>query len=209
MVRFIVATGNKGKLIEIREILKNYPFEVVSMSEAGIEIEIEETGCTFEENAVIKAKAISAVSNEIVMADDSGLEVDYLDGAPGVRSARFAGEGASDADKNNKLLGLLDGVPFEKRTARFVCVIAVVFPDGKWFTVRGSCEGYIGNKPAGTGGFGYDPLLFIPGYGMTIAEMDMETKNAISHRGNALRMMVAELERIKAVGKNDSLSLHM
>jgi non-canonical purine NTP pyrophosphatase, rdgB/HAM1 family len=208
MVRFVVATGNKGKLIEIKEIMKDFHFNVISMSEAGIQTDIEETGSTFEENALIKAKAINAITNDIVMADDSGLEVDYLDGAPGIHSARFADEGASDDDRNKKLLGLLQDVPYGKRTARFVCVIAVVFPDGSEFTVRGTCEGIVGEKPVGNGGFGYDPLLYIPEYGMTIAEMDMETKNRISHRGNALRKMVEELDRRKIAGSCDSLFLH-
>ncbi len=193
MIKFIAATGNRGKLKEIKEILFGLPFEVVSMGEAGFYKEIEETGSTFEENAIIKAKAISEITNEIVMADDSGLEVDFLNGAPGIYSSRFAGEGAGDGDRNAKLLGLLEGVSFEKRSARFVCAIAVVFPDGRSFTVRGTCEGFIGNKPAGNNGFGYDPLFYVPEYQMTVAEMDDKTKNSISHRGNALRKMVEEL----------------
>lgn len=194
-MRFVAATGNKGKLKEIKDILASLPFDVISMGEAGINDEIEETGKTFEENAIIKASSISKITNDFVVADDSGLEVDYLNGEPGIYSSRFAGEGASDVDKNNKLLRLLEGVPFEKRTARFVCAVAVVFPDGKSFTVRGTCEGFIGDKPAGVNGFGYDPLFYVPGYKMTIAEMDMETKNSISHRGKALRMMVEELKK--------------
>lgn len=199
MLRFIVASGNKGKLIEIKEILKGFPIEVLSMAEAGVHKEIDETGRTFEENAMLKARAISEITNDIVMADDSGLEVDYLDGAPGIHSARFAGEGATDEDKNNKLLGMLEGVPSDKRIARFVCAVAVSFPDGSGFTVRGTCEGTIGTKPAGNGGFGYDPLLYIPEYDMTIAEMDMETKNRISHRGKAFRLMVEELNKSEAI----------
>ena len=193
-MRFVAATGNKGKLKEIKEILADFPLDVVSMGEAGIHDEIDETGKTFEENAVIKARYIAGLTNDIVIADDSGLEVDYLNGEPGIYSSRFAGEGASDEDKNSKLLRLLQGVPFEKRTGRFVCAVAVVFPDGRSFTVQGKCEGYIGEKPAGFNGFGYDPLFYVPGYEMTIAEMDTETKNSISHRGKALRMMVQELK---------------
>ena len=193
-MRFVAATGNKGKLKEIKEILADFPLDVVSMGEAGIHDEIDETGKTFEENAVIKARYIAGLTNDIVIADDSGLEVDYLNGEPGIYSSRFAGEGASDEDKNRKLLRLLQGVPFEKRTGRFVCAVAVVFPDGRSFTVQGKCEGYIGEKPAGFNGFGYDPLFYVPGYEMTIAEMDTETKNSISHRGKALRMMVQELK---------------
>ena len=193
-MRFVAATGNKGKLKEIKEILADFPLDVVSMGEAGIHDEIDETGKTFEENAVIKARYIAGLTNDIVIADDSGLEVDYLNGEPGIYSSRFAGEGASDEDKNRKLLRLLQGVPFEKRTGRFVCAVAVVFPDGRSFTVQGKCEGHIGEKPAGFNGFGYDPLFYVPGYEMTIAEMDTETKNSISHRGKALRMMVQELK---------------
>ena len=193
--RFIVATKNQGKLREIEEILVDFPFEVVSMEEAGIGLEIEENGSTFEENALIKARTVSKISGGIVMADDSGLAVDYLDGAPGIYSSRFAGEGVTDEEKNLKLLELLEGVPGEKRTARFVCAVAVVFQNGRYFTVNGTCEGYIGVKQAGTNGFGYDPLLYIPGQGKTIAELDSDVKNAISHRGKALRLMVEELRK--------------
>lgn len=193
--RFIVATKNRGKLREIEEILADFPFEVISMEKAGISLEIEENGSTFEENAVIKARTVSKISGEIVMADDSGLAVDFLDGAPGIYSSRFAGEVATDEEKNLKLLGLLEGVPFEKRSARFVCAVAVVFPDRRYFTVNGTCEGYIGIKPAGANGFGYDPLLYIPGQGKTVAELDSGIKNAISHRGKALRLMVEELRK--------------
>lgn len=195
MIKFVAATGNKGKLNEIKEILSGLPFEIVSMAEAGVYDEIEETGSTFEENALIKASAVSKITKELVMADDSGLEVDYLNGKPGIYSSRFAGEGASDEDRKKKLLELLEGVPFEKRAARFVCSVAVVFPDGRSFTVKGTCEGYIGEKPAGANGFGYDPLFYVPGFNMTAAEMDTEIKNRISHRGKALRMMVEELKK--------------
>lgn len=193
MKRLIAATKNKGKLKEIEEILVGFPLQVASMEQAGFDIDIEENGGTFEENALIKARAVSRLSGEIVMADDSGLAVDYLDGAPGIYSSRFVGEGATDGDKNRKLLDLLQGVPAEKRTARFICAIAVVFPDGRHFTVRGACEGYIGNEPAGTNGFGYDPLLYIPEEGKTMAELASDVKNAISHRGKALRRMAEEL----------------
>ena len=193
MKRFIVATKNKGKLEEIKEILQDFPYEVISMEEAGIIKDIEETGNTFEENALVKAEEIFRATGEMVMADDSGLEVDYLDGAPGIYSSRFAGEGATDEDKNKKLLQLLEGVPFEKRSARFVCVIAVIFPDGQHFTVKGTCDGYIGFEPIGDNGFGYDPLFFLPEYNMTTAQMEPEQKNRISHRGRALVKMVEEL----------------
>lgn len=203
MKKFIAATKNKGKLKEIEEILSGLPFEVISMEEAGVLDDIEEYGSTFEENALIKAREVYKATNEMVMADDSGLEVDYLDGAPGIYSSRFAGEGASDEDRNNKLLSLLEGVPFEERKARFVCVIAVILPGGEEFTVRGTCEGYIGFEPQGTNGFGYDPLFYVPEYDMTSAQMESSKKHEISHRGKALRMMVEELkERLSIKEKN-------
>ena len=195
MRKLIVATKNSGKLKEIREILGSLPYEVISMEDAGITDDIEETGSTFEENALIKAGEIHKKTGQMVMADDSGLEVDYLNGAPGIYSSRFAGEGATDEDKNNKLLELLKDVPVPNRTARFVCVIAVVFPDGTHFTVRGTCEGYIGHKPEGSNGFGYDPLFYIPRFNMTTAQMSSDKKHEISHRGKALRMMVEELKK--------------
>jgi XTP/dITP diphosphohydrolase len=194
--RLIAATKNKGKLEEITQLLAQFPYEIVSMEQIGIVDNIEENGSTFEENALIKAKSIWKVTGETVIADDSGLEVDYLDGAPGIYSARYAGEGAADADKNRKLLDAMEGVPADKRTARFVCAIAVVFADGTSVSVRGVCEGYIVTKPSGSNGFGYDPLFCVPEFGMTIAQMDSDIKNSISHRGNALRKIVEELERI-------------
>lgn len=195
MKKLIAATKNKGKLSEISEILADFPFRVISMEEAGITKDIDEYGSTFEENALIKARAIHEITGEMVMADDSGLEVDFLDGAPGIYSSRFAGEGATDEDKNQKLLGMLEGVEFEKRTARFVCAIAVVFPDARHFIVKGTCEGYIASKPEGTNGFGYDPLFYIAAYGITTAQMESEEKHKISHRGKALRNMVEELKK--------------
>lgn len=193
--RLIVATKNRGKLEEIAQLFEKFPIEVVSMEQIGIYDDIEENGSTFEENAMIKARSIWNAAGEIVLADDSGLEVDYLDGAPGIYSARYAGIGAADADKNRKLLGELEGVPADKRTARFVCAIAVIFPDGKPVTVRGTCEGIIVAEPAGGNGFGYDPLFYVPEFGMTIAQMDPDLKNRISHRGNAFRKIVGEFER--------------
>lgn len=196
MRKLIVATKNKGKMKEIEEILAGLPYEVVSMEDAGISQDIDEYGSTFEENALIKAKEIAEITGEMVMADDSGLEVDFLNGAPGIYSARYAGEGASDSDRNHKLLNALKDVPFEKRTARFVCAIAVVFPEGESFTVRGTCEGYIGFEPRGNHGFGYDPLFFIQEYHKTVAEMSSEQKNQISHRGSALRQMLKKLKEL-------------
>jgi XTP/dITP diphosphohydrolase len=195
MKKLIAATGNKGKLEEIRRIFKLLPLEVISMEDAGINVDIEECGSTFEENALIKALEVSKLTCHMVMADDSGLEVDFLNGAPGIHSSRFAGKGATDEDRNRKLLNLLKNVPFEKRTARFVCAVAVVLPDRSHFTVRGICEGYIGFKPEGENGFGYDPLFYIPEYNMTVAQMKLEDKNKISHRGKALKLMVEEIKK--------------
>ena len=190
MRKFIVATKNKGKLKEIEEILSGLPFKVISMEEAGIAMDIEEHGSTFEENALIKATEVFKLTGEVVMADDSGLEVDYLNGAPGIYSSRFAGENASDEDRNNKLLSMLKDVPFEQRKARFVCTIALVLPGGKHFSIRENFEGYIGFKPEGTNGFGYDPLFYLPEYKMTAAQLQAGQKHEISHRGKALRRMV-------------------
>ena len=193
MKKFVVATKNKGKLKEIEEILFGMDLEVVSMEQAGVDEDIEEYGSTFEENALIKAREVHKITGELVMADDSGLEVDFLNGAPGIYSSRFAGEGASDTDRNNKLLELLKDVPFENRKARFVCAIAVILPDGKHFTVRGTFEGYIGLEPVGGNGFGYDPLFFVPEYNKTAAQLEASKKHEISHRGKALKLMLAEL----------------
>ena len=193
MKKFIVATRNNGKLQEIREILADFDYEVLSVEEAGINKEIEENGTTFEENALIKAHDIWQMTGETVMADDSGLEVEYLNGAPGIYSSRFAGDGATDNDRNKKLLELLEGVPFEKRKARFVCAIAVIHPDESNFIVRGTCEGYIALKPEGINGFGYDPLFYMPEFGMTTAQMKPEQKHNISHRGKALQKMINQL----------------
>lgn len=197
MKRFIAATRNKGKLKEISEILRDFPWNVISMEDEGMNQDIEEYGSSFEENAMIKAKEVFKMTGEIVMADDSGLEVDCLNGQPGIYSSRFAGEGATDQDKNNKLLKLMQDVPWEKRTARFVCVIAVILSETEAFTVRGVCEGYIAFKPDGENGFGYDPLFFLPEYNMTTARMNSEEKHKISHRGKALRSMVEELKKKK------------
>lgn len=187
MEKIIFATGNQGKLKEIRMILKDLPVEIVSMKEAGIDINIDENGSTFEENAVIKAKAIMEKTGCLVLADDSGLEVDYMDKAPGIYSARFLGEDTSYDVKNNYILDRLKGVPDELRTARFVCAVAAVFPDGRTVTRRGTIEGIIGHQTAGSNGFGYDPIFYVPEFNCTTAQLDPEQKNAVSHRGKALR----------------------
>ena len=189
MKKIIFATGNAGKLREIREIMEGTGVEVLSMTEAGISVDVVEDGTTFEENALIKAKAIAAHTDAIVLADDSGLEVDYLDKAPGVYSARFMGEDTSYDIKNQAIIDKLEGVPKEQRTARFVCVIAAVLPDGRSMTTRQTMEGYIGYHAEGENGFGYDPIFMLDEYGCSSAAISREEKNAISHRGKALRAM--------------------
>ena len=193
MKKIIFATGNAGKMKEIREILKDLDAEVLSMKEAGVEAEIVEDGKTFEENAVIKAKTVCKLTGEIALADDSGLEIDYLNKEPGIYSARYMGEDTSYRIKNANLIERLEGVPDEKRTARFVCAIAAAFPDGTVKTVRGTMEGRIGYEETGENGFGYDPIFYLPEYGCSSAELSMEEKNKISHRGKALRAIKAEL----------------
>lgn len=191
--KIIFATGNEGKMKEIREILGDLGYEILSMKEAGISVDVVEDGTTFEENAIIKAKAISEACHEIVLADDSGLEVDYMNKEPGVFSARFMGEDTSYHIKNQAIIDRLEGVPEEERTARFVCVIAAVFPDGTQVTKRATIEGIIGYEEKGENGFGYDPIFYLPEYGKTTAELSPEEKNAISHRGKALTAMKEEL----------------
>lgn len=189
MRRIVFATGNEGKLREIRNIMADLPVEIVSMKEAGIEAEIEETGETFEENAKIKAQAVATHTDDIVLADDSGLEIDYLNKEPGVYSARYLGENTSYEIKNRTILDRLAGVEKEKRTARFVCAIAAVLPNKETLVTRETIEGYIGERPAGENGFGYDPIFYVEEYQCSTAELSEEQKNAISHRGKALRAM--------------------
>lgn len=193
MRRIIFATGNAGKMREIREIMADMPVEVVSMKEAGILADIEENGTTFVENAKIKATEIAKQTKDIVLADDSGLEVDYLNKEPGIYSARYLGEDTPYEVKNQTILDRLSGVPKEKRTARFVCAIAAALPDGKVLTTQATIEGYIGEKPAGENGFGYDPIFMVEEYQCSTAELSEEQKNEISHRGKALRKMKALL----------------
>ncbi len=195
MKRLIFATGNKDKMREIKAIMEGLDYEILSMKEAGLDIEIEENGTTFRENALIKARAIHALCHELVLADDSGLEVDYMDKQPGVFSHRFGGEDTPYSIKNQMIMDRLKGVPDEKRTARFMCAIASVLPDGKEIVTEAAMEGIIGYQEAGANGFGYDPIFFLPEYGCTSAELTPEQKNAISHRGKALRLMREELEK--------------
>jgi XTP/dITP diphosphohydrolase len=187
--KIIVATSNQGKMHEIREILNGIDVELLSLKDAGLNLQIEETGETFEENAIIKAKTVMEQTGALVMADDSGLEVDYLNKEPGVYSARFLGEDTSYAIKNQYILDRLAGVEEAKRSARFVCVIACAYPDGEILTFRGTIEGRIADKICGTNGFGYDPIFYVPQYNCTTAEMLPQLKNEISHRAQALKAM--------------------
>lgn len=189
MRKIIFATSNEGKMKEIRLILKDLDIEVLSMNEAGIHINIVEDGTTFEENAIIKAKTIMEMTGEIVLADDSGLEVDFMNKEPGVYSARFLGEDTSYRVKNQYIIDKLSQVTGKERSARFVCVIACAFPKGEIVTKRATIEGYIAEKEAGNNGFGYDPILLVPDFNCTAAELSMEQKNKISHRGKALEAM--------------------
>lgn len=193
--KLILATSNKDKAREIAEILKDTPFVVTTMKEEGFDPDIVEDGSTFEENALIKARTVHELAgNAYVMADDSGLCIDALDGAPGIYSARFCGEDSTYPEKFKKIFEMLKDVPEEKRTAKFVCSIAVVRPDGTEFTVRGEICGVLHEKPVGDGGFGYDPIFYVPEFGMTTAQMTKEQKNSISHRGKASRAMAEKLK---------------
>lgn len=207
MKDIIFATGNAGKMKEVREILQDMGVAVYSMKEAGIEAEVEENGSTFEENALIKAAGIAAwcrkngipgipgrtIDDFIVLADDSGLEVDYLNKAPGIYSARYMGHNTSYREKNADIIARLDGVEKQARTARFACAIAAVFPDGSHEMSYGTVEGYIGWKESGENGFGYDPIFYLYENDRSTAELSPEEKNEISHRGRALRGMKEKL----------------
>lgn len=185
----IFATGNMGKLREIKDILGDIGEEIISMKEAGIDVDIEENGTTFEENAIIKAKAIMEMTGQMVLADDSGLEVDALNKEPGIYSARYLGTDTPYEVKNQNIIDRLEGVEGDARSARFVCAIAAAFPGGEVIVTRGTIEGVIAKEPAGTNGFGYDPIVYVPEYGMTTGQMEPEAKNKISHRGKALEEM--------------------
>lgn len=189
MKRLIIATGNMGKLREIREIMNADNIEIVSMKEAGVDIDIVEDGKTFEENALIKAREVCKACNEVVLSDDSGLEVDYLNKEPGIYSARYLGEDTPYSIKNARIIERLEGVPDEERTGRFVCAVAAVFPSGEEIVVRETMEGRIGYEERGTNGFGYDPIFRPDGYNVSSGELPPEEKNMISHRGKAFRKM--------------------
>ena len=201
MDTIIFATGNKNKMIEIRMILADLGCKILSQKEAGIQSDVVEDGQTFEENALIKATTIADIArkmpeykNAVVLADDSGLEIDALNKEPGIYSARYMGEDTSYDIKNQALIDRLEGVPDEKRTARFVCAIAAALPDGSTEVVRGTMEGRIGYEITGENGFGYDPIFYLPQFGCSSAELEPEKKNELSHRGEGLRKMRKVLE---------------
>ena len=201
MDTIIFATGNKNKMIEIRMILEDLGCKILSQKEAGIQADVVEDGQTFEENALIKATTIADIArkmpeykNAVVLADDSGLEIDALNKEPGIYSARYMGEDTSYDIKNQALIDRLEGVPDEKRTARFVCAIAAAVPDGSTEVVRGTMEGRIGYEITGENGFGYDPIFYLPQFGCSSAELEPEKKNELSHRGEGLRKMRKVLE---------------
>lgn len=199
--RIVFATGNAGKVKEIQMIMADTGLEVVSMKEAGISIDIVEDGRTYEENAMIKARAVAAFTDDIVMADDSGLEIDYLNREPGIYSARYMGEDTSYRVKNANLIERLSGVPDEQRTARFVCAIAAVLPDGTELTTRAAIEGRIDYEEKGSHGFGYDPIFYVPQFGKTTAELTEEEKNQVSHRGKALQLMKEEMKKYENISR--------
>lgn len=196
MIKMVIASRNMGKIQEYRKLLQDLPLTIVSLADFSGLSDIPETGTTFRENALIKARAAAAATGQMALADDSGLEVDYLQGAPGVFSARYAGPGKDDQANNKKLLEALRGVPSEQRGARFRCVIALVTPQGKEFLSEGVCQGEIAFRPRGTKGFGYDPLFLIPSLGKTFAELDSDVKNRISHRAQAMREMREILSQV-------------
>ena len=202
MKSIILASNNKDKVKEVKEILKGY--DIISMKEAGIDVDIEENGTTFEENALIKARAIMKLTGQITMADDSGLEIDYLNKAPGVYSARFMGHDTSYDIKNKALIQKLEGVKGSDRSGRFVCEIAVCFPDGREIVKRGTMEGLIAEEIKGDNGFGYDPIVYLPEYGKTSGELAPEEKNKISHRGKALALIKEELDKSEELYAEDN-----
>ena len=196
MSKLLLATTNRGKIREYRHLLGGLPFEFVTPDEMSIEIAVEENYPSYEENARVKATAYAGASHIITLADDSGVEVDALNGEPGVRSARAAGEEASDRDRVERLLSRLKDIPWEKRAARFKCVIAIAIPEGRVDLCQGECQGLIAFEPRGESGFGYDPVFYLPELGKTMAELSLDIKNQISHRGKAAREAYKVLERL-------------
>jgi XTP/dITP diphosphohydrolase len=196
MVKLLVATRNPGKVREYAGLLAGLPIEVTYLPEVGLDLEVAETGASFAENAILKAKTYARASGLPTLADDSGLEVDALGGEPGIHSARYAGSCATDADRYRLLLRRLEGVPWERRSARFRCVIALATPEGEVWTAEGEVEGIIAFEPRGSGGFGYDPVFYLPEHGCTMAELPAGVKNQVSHRSRAargIRHILAEL----------------
>ena len=200
-MKLLVATHNRGKIAELRALLGGLGYDLVGLGEVGISRAVEETGRTFEENALLKARFYAAETGLLTLADDSGLEVEALGGAPGVHTARYGGEGLSDRERYERLLRALEGVPGEERRARFRCVIALAWPDGRAETAEGICEGYIAEAPRGENGFGYDPIFYLPEFGATMAELPVEVKNRISHRARAAQGIRRVLERLLASGE--------
>ncbi len=191
-MKLVVATNNQGKVKELKKLLEPLGFEPVSLKDEGIEIEVVEDGETFAENARLKAEAVYNIVHCPVIADDSGLEIDFLDGAPGIYSARYAGENATDKERMEKVLSELEGTDESIRTARFVCALYCILDDETEYSVLGTCDGVIGTEPVGENGFGYDPIFVLPD-GRTMAELDASEKNEISHRANALRKLAEVL----------------
>jgi XTP/dITP diphosphohydrolase len=196
MPKFLLATNNRGKLRELALLMSSDAWELTTPAREGVEIEVRETGKTYEENATIKAIAYARASNLVAIADDSGLEVEALNGQPGVLSARYAGEGASDRERADHVLANIAGVPWENRLACFRCVIAIATPDGEVQLCSGECRGFIAIESRGENGFGYDPIFFLPEFGRTMAELNFEEKNRVSHRGKAAKEARLILERI-------------
>ncbi|HIE17265.1 MAG TPA: XTP/dITP diphosphatase [Dehalococcoidia bacterium] len=196
MPRLLLATSNQGKVNEYRHLFQGLPLEVVTPADIGIEMAVEEDCASYEENARLKAVAYARASGPVALADDSGVEVDFLGGKPGIRSARAAGENASDEDRISHLLERLKDVPWEKRTACFRCVIAIATPEGEVELCRGECRGFIAFEPRGESGFGYDPVFYLPELDRTMAELPLEIKNQVSHRGRAARQAYRILERL-------------
>lgn len=203
MPKLLLATGNQGKLCELKSLFQGLPYELVTPSEAGIDTDVDETGGSLEENATLKATAAAAKSGLLTLADDSGLEVIALGGGPGMLSARYAGENASDSDRINRLLSQLKDIPWESRQASFRCVLAVATPEGQVRLFLGACHGAITFKPRGDKGFGYDPVFYLAQANVTMAELSPEEKNRVSHRGKAARKAIAALRKL-ADGKDIS-----
>ena len=198
MPKLLLATKNPAKVREYWQLLQEIPYEIVTLANEGIDQVVDETEATLKENAALKAKAYASLSHLLTLADDSGLEVDALGGEPGALSARFAGEGASDKERIDYLLAKLLGIPWEQRTARFQCMIAIASLDGEVALCQGECQGIIAFEPKGDNGFGYDPIFYLPELGKTMAELSMDEKNEVSHRGQAVRKARRILEQRKA-----------